>query len=106
MRRRSLRLRLVLIFGLGTLLLSGLLGTLTYFGVRDVLITQQQQTGLQQSYVNAALIRNTSTPRHSPSPARSFPSSSRPTRLCCSTLMANGRPSTNRFPSSISPPQP
>jgi signal transduction histidine kinase len=59
MRRRSLRLRLVLIFGLGTLLLSGLLGTLTYFGVRDVLITQQQQTDLQQSYVNAALIRNT-----------------------------------------------
>ncbi len=59
MRRRSLRLRLVLIFGLGTLLLSSLLGTLTYFGVRSVLITQQQQTDLQQSYVNAALIRNT-----------------------------------------------
>jgi len=57
--RRSLRLRFVLIFGLGTLLLSSLLGTLTYFGVRDVLITQQQQTDLQQSYVNAALIRNT-----------------------------------------------
>jgi len=56
----------VLIFGLGTLLLSSLLGTLTYFGVRDVLITQQQQTDLQQSYVNAALIRNTSTPRRSP----------------------------------------
>lgn len=46
-------------FGLGTLLLSSLLGTLTFFGVRDVLITQQQQTDLQQSYVNAALIRNT-----------------------------------------------
>lgn len=59
MRRRSLRLRFVLIFGLGTLLLSSLLGTLTYFGVRDVLISQQQQTDLQQSYVNAALIRNT-----------------------------------------------
>ena len=59
MRRRSLRLRLVLIFGLGTLLLSSLFGTLTYFGVRDVLITQQQQTDLRQSYVNAALIRNT-----------------------------------------------
>ena len=46
-------------FGLGTLLLSSVLGTLTFFGVRDVLITQQQQTDLQQSYVNAALIRNT-----------------------------------------------
>ena len=59
MRSRSLRLRLVLIFGLGTLLLSSLLGTLTFFGVRDVLISQQQKTDLQQSYVNAALIRNT-----------------------------------------------
>ncbi|MBW4029131.1 MAG: HAMP domain-containing histidine kinase [Acidobacteria bacterium] len=59
MRHRSLRLRLVLIFGLGTLLMSSLLGTLTFFGVRDVLISQQQQTDLQQSYVNAALIRNT-----------------------------------------------
>ena len=39
--------------------MSSLLGTLTYFGVRDVLISQQQQTDLQQSYVNAALIRNT-----------------------------------------------
>lgn len=52
-------MRLVLIFGLGTLLLSSLLGTLTFFGVRDVLISQQQTTDLQQSYVNAALIRNT-----------------------------------------------
>lgn len=59
MRSRSLRLRLVLIFGLGTLLLSSLLGTLTFFGVRNVLISQQQQTDLQQSFVNAALIRNT-----------------------------------------------
>ena len=59
MRSRSLRLRLILIFGLGTLLMSSLLGTLTYFGVRDVLISQQEQTDLQQSYVNAALIRNT-----------------------------------------------
>ena len=59
MRSRSLRLRLVLIFGLGTLLLSSFLGTLTFFGVRDVLISQQQKTDLQQSYVNAALIRNT-----------------------------------------------
>ncbi len=59
MRSQSLRLRLILIFGLGTLLLSSLLGTLTFFGVRHVLIGQQQQTDLQQSFVNAALIRNT-----------------------------------------------
>lgn len=59
MRRRSLRTRLFLTFGLGTLLLSALLGTLTFFGVRDVLISQAQKTYLQQSYVNAALIRNT-----------------------------------------------
>ena len=54
-----MRLRLVLIFGLGTFVMSFLLGTLTFFGVRDVLITQQQHTDLQQSYVNAALVRNT-----------------------------------------------
>ena len=54
-----MRLRLVLIFSLGTLALSSLLGSLTFLGVRSVLITQQERTDLQQSYVNAALVRNT-----------------------------------------------
>jgi len=33
--------------------------SLTYLGVRHVLVTDQQQTDLRQSYVNAALIRST-----------------------------------------------
>ena len=59
MRRRSLRLRLLVNFGLGSLLLSSLFASLTYFGVQHVLVVNQQQTDLRQSYVNAALIRST-----------------------------------------------
>jgi two-component system sensor histidine kinase MtrB len=64
MRRRSLRLRLLVTFGLGAFILSSLFASLTYFGVKRLLIENQQQTDLQQSYVNAALVRSTlySTP--------------------------------------------
>jgi two-component system sensor histidine kinase MtrB len=57
--RRSLRLRLLVTFGLGALILSSLFASLTYFGVKRVLIDDQQQTDLRQSYANAALIRST-----------------------------------------------
>ena len=46
-------------FGLGALILSSLFASLTYFGVKHVLIDDQQQTDLKQSYANAALIRST-----------------------------------------------
>ena len=59
MYRRSLRLRLLVTFGLGALILSSLFASLTYFGVKRVLIDDQQQTDLRQSYTNAALIRST-----------------------------------------------
>ncbi len=59
MHRRSLRLRLLVTFGLGALILSSLFASLTYFGVKHVLIDDQQQTDLKQSYANAALIRST-----------------------------------------------
>ena len=59
MRQRSLRLRLLITFGLGALVLSGLFATLTYVGVHHVLVDQRQQTDLKQSYVNAALVRST-----------------------------------------------
>ncbi len=59
MHRRSLRLRLLLTFGLGAFLLSTIFASLTYLGVRHVLIDNQQQTDLHQSYENAALIRST-----------------------------------------------
>jgi two-component system, OmpR family, sensor histidine kinase MtrB len=59
MRRRSLRLRLLVTFGLGAFILSSLFASLTYFGVKRILISNQQQTDLRQSYVNAALVRST-----------------------------------------------
>jgi signal transduction histidine kinase len=59
MRRRSLRLRLLVTFGLGAFILSTLIASLTYFGVQRILVSNQQQTDLQQSYVNAALVRST-----------------------------------------------
>lgn len=59
MHRRSLRLRLLVTFGLGALILSSLFASLTYFGVKHVLINDQQQTDLRQSFANAALIRST-----------------------------------------------
>ncbi len=59
MRRRSLRLRLLVTFGLSSLLLSSVFVTVTFLGIQRVLINNQQQTDLKQSYVNAALIRST-----------------------------------------------
>jgi two-component system, OmpR family, sensor histidine kinase MtrB len=59
MRRRSLRLRLLVTFGLGAFVLSSLVATVTYVGVQRLLIDNQQQADLGQSYVNAALVRST-----------------------------------------------
>jgi len=59
MRRRSLRLRLLVTFGLGAFVISSLFASLTYVGVKHLLISNQQQTDLRQSYVNAALVRST-----------------------------------------------
>jgi two-component system sensor histidine kinase MtrB len=59
MPRRSLRLRLLVTFGLGAFILSSLFASLTYLGVQHLLINNQQQTDLSQSYVNAALVRST-----------------------------------------------
>jgi len=59
MLQRSLRLRLLITFGLGALLLSGLFAFLTYSGMHHVLVDDQQHTDLSQSYVNAALVRST-----------------------------------------------
>ena len=46
-------------FGLGAFLLSSIFASLTYLGVRHVLIDNQQQSDLHESYENAALIRST-----------------------------------------------
>jgi two-component system, OmpR family, sensor histidine kinase MtrB len=58
-RRRSLRLRLLITFGLGALVLSSLFASLTYFGVQRVLVSDKLHTDQRDSFVNAALIRNT-----------------------------------------------
>jgi two-component system sensor histidine kinase MtrB len=57
--RRSLRLRLLFTFGLGALVLSSLFASLTYVGVQRILVSDRQHTDLRDSFVNAALIRNT-----------------------------------------------
>ena len=45
-------------FGLGAFVLSSMFASLTYFGVRHVLVSDRQQTDLRQAFVNAALVRN------------------------------------------------
>ncbi|HWD96307.1 MAG TPA: ATP-binding protein [Acidimicrobiales bacterium] len=59
MRQRSLRLRLLITFGLGALILSGLFATLTYEGVHGELVNDLQHTDLHESYENAELVRST-----------------------------------------------
>lgn len=59
MHQRSLRTRLLVTFGLGSFVLSSLFASLTYFGVLNILINNQQNTDLKQSYENATLVRNT-----------------------------------------------
>jgi hypothetical protein len=59
MRLRSLRLRLLITFGLGALVLSVLFGTLTYEGVHGELVNDLQHTDLHESYENAELVRST-----------------------------------------------
>ena len=59
MGRRSLRLRLLVTFGLGALALSSLFASLTYFGVQRLLVNNRQQNDLRQTYANATLVRNT-----------------------------------------------
>ncbi len=59
MRKRSLRLRLLITFGLGAVILSGLFASLTYEGFHQVLVNERLQTDLKQAYVNADLVRST-----------------------------------------------
>jgi two-component system sensor histidine kinase MtrB len=59
MRQRSLRLRLLITFGLGALILSVLFATLTYEGVRGELVNDLQHTDLHETYENAELVRST-----------------------------------------------
>ena len=59
MQRRSLRLRLILTFGFGAMVLSTVLSSTIYVGVRHVLQTQQNATDLRQAFETASIIRST-----------------------------------------------
>ena len=58
MRRRSLRLRLLVTFGLGALALSATMAGLTYFTARQFILHERETAILRQAYVNASLARS------------------------------------------------
>jgi len=57
-RRLGLRGRVTLMFGLGALLLSVMMGGISYFTTRHFLVTERESASLRQAYVNASLIRS------------------------------------------------
>ncbi|MCX6508426.1 MAG: HAMP domain-containing sensor histidine kinase [Actinobacteria bacterium] len=58
MATRSLRGRLTWTFAVGAAVLSTVFASLTYFGVRHIIVVSRQASDLQQAYVNAALVRS------------------------------------------------
>ncbi|MGH9092001.1 MAG: HAMP domain-containing sensor histidine kinase, partial [Acidimicrobiales bacterium] len=57
--RLGLRARVTVVFGLGALVLSVLMGCLSYFTARHFLVSERQDASLHQAYVNAKLVRST-----------------------------------------------
>ncbi len=58
MRHTSLRVRLIAAFAIGALTVSGLLASITYMGVRHVLLHDQQVTDTRQAFDTANLLRS------------------------------------------------
>lgn len=56
--RLGLRARVTLLFGLGALALSAIMGSLSYFTTRHVLVGDRESADLKQAYLNAALVRS------------------------------------------------
>ena len=56
--RLGLRARVTVMFGLGALLLSVMMGGLSYFTTRHFLVAERESASLRQAYVNASLIRS------------------------------------------------
>jgi signal transduction histidine kinase len=56
-RRLGLRNRITVTFGLGALLLSAAMGTLSYLTVRHVLVSERETSDRHQSFLNASYIR-------------------------------------------------
>jgi len=57
-RRLGLRARVTVMFGLGALVLSVMMGGLSYFTTRHFLVAERESASLHQAYVNASLIRS------------------------------------------------
>jgi two-component system sensor histidine kinase MtrB len=56
---RGLRARVTVLFGLGALVLSVMMGGLAYFTARHFLVSERQTASMHQAYLNAKLIRST-----------------------------------------------
>ncbi|HVX20357.1 MAG TPA: HAMP domain-containing sensor histidine kinase [Acidimicrobiales bacterium] len=57
--RLGLRARVTVMFGLGALLLSLVMGGVSFFTTRHFLVSERQNASTHQAYVNAELVRNT-----------------------------------------------
>ncbi|MGB8860494.1 MAG: HAMP domain-containing sensor histidine kinase [Ilumatobacteraceae bacterium] len=57
-RRLSLRLRILLMFGLGALFLSGFLAAAAYSFTRSSVVNQRDKSGIDQAYRNAQIVQN------------------------------------------------
>ena len=57
-RRLSLRIRILLMFGLGTLFLSGFLAAAAYSFTRSSVVNQRDRSGIEQAYRNAQVAQN------------------------------------------------
>jgi two-component system, OmpR family, sensor histidine kinase MtrB len=55
----GLRARVTVLFGLGALVLSVMMGGLAYFTARHFLVSERQNASIHQAYVNAKLVRST-----------------------------------------------
>lgn len=55
----GLRARVTVLFGLGALVLSVMMGGLAYFTARHFLVSERQNASVHQAYLNAKLVRST-----------------------------------------------
>ena len=75
----GLRARVTVLFGLGALVLSVMMGGLAYFTTRHFLVSERQNASVHQAYLNAKLVRST-LPLAELSPTGIANCSRRPTR--------------------------
>ena len=85
--------RITAVFGLGALILSILMGGLSYFTVRHFLLAGRESAAQHQAFTNAVLVRTSLQTGNTGVRRRSSPTSTRgPTPTRCSTTAP--RPTT------------